>query len=90
MALKFWKITKRGSSMGWSIEKKKNGKFRFWCSITDSWLTKSLTRNQTIQFFNNHHMHQAKLKVIEEWFAFPHRWNNTEKPHLSWMRFIGL
>lgn len=37
--------------MAWILKKKKNGKYRFWSTITDSYISKALNRVELMDFW---------------------------------------
>jgi len=61
----------------------KNGKFRFWSTISDDWLTDWLTHNEAVQHLNDENIKRAKLQLIEEYFNFPAGWYDKEGQYIQ-------
>lgn len=71
--------------MSWQIAQK-DGKYRIWSTISDTWLTDWIDRKEAIKFYYDDALLKFKKRVIEEYYKFPHMWGLHND--ISYARYI--
>lgn len=66
--------------MGIRVDQLKNGKFRFYHSITDT-VSESLTRSQALLYLRNT---LSPYDFIKEHYCFPANWTNKQYKRYPW------
>ena len=66
--------------MGWEIAQKA-GKVRIWSTISDTWLTDWITREEAIKFYYEDALLAFKKQIIEKYLSFPHHWPEHSNRH---------
>lgn len=63
--------------MSWEITQK-DGQYRIWSTISDTWLTDWIDRREAIRFYYDHALMDFKKRIIEEFYKFPHMWTDHD------------
>src|SRR5437868_6334124 len=53
--------------------RKKDNKYRFWSTITDSWHSDWMSRDKAIQYLLEDGLMDLKQRMIEKYYTFPHQ-----------------
>ena len=60
--------------MGWQLAKNKAGKYRFWTTICDDWLTDWMTKEEAFQYLLLRNEEKFMLDSIKDIMSFPEGW----------------
>lgn len=63
--------------MGWQLSRK-DDKFRIWSTISDSWLTDWISREEALAVWYDDALMDFKKKVIEKYLGFPCYWHDRD------------
>jgi len=64
--------------VGWRL-KEKNSKYRIWSTISDTYITDWLTRNEILIQLAEYKIIKAKEEAIDEYYRFPNMWSVNGK-----------
>jgi hypothetical protein len=57
--------------MGTEVKQTKSGKFRFWSTSTDQYITPELSKREALLFLHDRSLREHKLRFLEHYFKFP-------------------
>lgn len=63
--------------MAWQLSRKDN-LYRIWSTISDSWLTDWISREEALAVWYDSALMDFKKKVIEQYLKFPHFWSDRD------------
>lgn len=63
--------------MGWQLSRKDN-QYRIYSTISDSWLTDWISREEALAVWYDSALMDFKKKVIEQYLGFPCYWGNHD------------